>query len=112
MSRYNRIGLTKNNNEVYKDFFNERNIKFINHYATLDLRYPTEEEFDKLILERHLWKSEDAYWKLAQKHYNDPSYWWVIAYINKTPVDSQLSPGDIIEIPKPLDRVLNIIKQG
>jgi len=110
MARYDRVDKFKNNSDLYVDFFKERNVKFINQYSSVVLTYPTDEQFDNLEMVRHLWKSGDAYWKLSQEHYNTPTFWWVIAYINKTPVDSQLSPGDIIEIPKPLDSVLRIIQ--
>jgi hypothetical protein len=35
-----------------------------------------------------------------------PTYWWVIAQYNKKPTESQLSPGDIVYIPIPLEKIL------
>ena len=110
MSRYDKLEINKNTSGMYNDFFKERNIKLINHYSTMELVYPTAKQLDEIDLKRHLWASGDAYWKLSQQYYNTPTYWWVIAFINKTPVDSQLTPGDIIEIPLDIYKILNIIQ--
>jgi nucleoid-associated protein YgaU len=110
MSRYDSVNKIKNDKYFYNDFFKSRNVKFINHYGSKQYVYPTDEQFKTLDMVRHVWKIGDAYWKLSQEYYGNPEYWWVIGYVNKTPVDSDLQPGDIIEIPTKLEDTLRILE--
>jgi nucleoid-associated protein YgaU len=86
----------------------ERGVKRIRHYDTPKFSYP-----DPLVVAnsltriRHVWKSEDMYWKLAAKHYGDAQLWWVIAWFNKKPTESHVTLGDVVYIPMPLDTVLS-----
>jgi len=49
----------------------------------------------------------DRFEKLAAQFYDDPEMWWVIAAFNKKPAEFLLSPGDIINIPLPLEYILD-----
>ena len=49
----------------------------------------------------------DRYHKLAEAYYGDATYWWVIAWFNKKPTESHISPGDVIRIPTSLGSILS-----
>ena len=95
-NRYTGRKIIKNDAEVYEELVENRDRTFISHHKTPRLR--------------HIWKLGDRYWKLATIHYGDPSYWWVIAWYNKKPVENMLTIGDTIIIPKPLQTVLEYVK--
>jgi len=88
----------------------ERGVKRIRHYNTPRFNYPSPETVAENITRiQHIWKSEDMYWKLAAEHYGDSNLWWVIAWFNKKPTESHVTPGEIIHIPAPLDTVLSYL---
>ena len=106
--RYNSDDIVKNNNPRYRRYLEEtRGLKRgITQYRTQIFRFPTKEEISTLSLERHIWKVGDRYSKLAHEHYADVEMWWVIAMFNRSPTEAFLKKGDLIYIPKPLERVL------
>ena len=110
MNRYSKISLLINNNELYKNFFQDRYVKQINQYATIEYKYPSEEQLNSLEFDNYIWKIGDKYWKLAQKYYNDPTYWWVIGFINKKPIDSDVQVGDVIYVPLDIESVITILE--
>lgn len=87
----------------------KRDVDYIQQYNTPKFVYPTAEEMSTLNVIRDVWKMGDRYWKLAYKYYNGRSdLWWVIAWFNKRPTEGGLKTGDVILIPTPLDRILEI----
>jgi nucleoid-associated protein YgaU len=78
----------------------------IKHYTTPKLVYPSDKTKKSLIEVEHIWSHGDKYWKLAANYYNDPGYWWVIAWYNLKPTDAHCNIGDAIMIPKPLSKIL------
>lgn len=106
-SRYNNRQKSVNNNRLYKNTFEERNVKFIRQYRTATLSYPTKEQIRQLTIQRHTWKQGDRYYKLAYEYYGNSKYWWVLAWFNKKPTEGHLNIGDQISIPTPLDRLLD-----
>lgn len=107
VSRYEQRNLIKNDNELYSEHFEKRSVKFINHYGTPNLKFPTPQEISTLTLQKETWKLGDRYYKYAHQYYGDVKMWWVIAWFNQKPTESQLEIGDEIIIPLPLDKVLN-----
>ncbi len=101
INRYS--GRTKkvSNGGLYTDHLEARGRSFIRHYSTPILRYPTDQEKKTLIQIGHIWKTGDRYYKLADQHYGDSRYWWVIAWYNKKPTEAHLSLGDSVYIPTP-----------
>lgn len=109
-NRYTGRKIIKNDAEVYEELVENRDRTFISHHKTPRLRHPTARDRTLFTRVRHIWKLGDRYWKLATIHYGDPSYWWVIAWYNKKPVENMLTIGDTIIIPKPLQTVLEYVK--
>ena len=111
MGRYNSRTLLRNQTEFYKEIFEKRGLKGIRHYNTPNMKYPTGKEIaDSIERIPHLWKTGDAYWKLAQKYYGDAQMWWVIAWFNKKPTESHVEMGDTIQIPTPITTVMKYLK--
>jgi hypothetical protein len=110
MNRYGKIPVVSNNNELYKTLLRNRNIKLINQYGTIAYNYPTAEQLQEIDFDTYIWKSGDRYWKLAQQYYSDPSYWWVIGFINKRPIDSDLEIGESIYIPRNIEDIMSLIE--
>lgn len=106
ISRYETRIIRKNNNVLYKTHFDTRSVKFINQYATPNLKYPTLEQYSELTIQQHIWKLGDRYYKYADEYYNDPKLWWVIAWFNQKPTENHMAIGDMVYIPLPLDKIL------
>jgi len=105
-TRYDDRTILTNDMEEYQKVLEQRGVKQIRQYNTAILHYPTINEIRTLQRVQHIWKVGDRYYKLASQHYGMPTYWWVIAQYNKKPTESQLSPGDVVYIPIPLEKIL------
>ena len=75
---------------------------------TNELTYPSFEELKELRTVDVFWGLGHRFYKLANQYYGDPQYWWVIAYFNKAPTEHHVQVGDRIQIPLPLEEVLNL----
>ena len=53
-------------------------------------------------------QEEDRYDQLAQEYYGDSKYWWVIAWYNQRPTEASIKTGQILLVPTPLERVLEL----
>ena len=42
----------------------------------------------------------------ADDYYGNAGLWWVIAWFNKKPMDTEVSLGDLIMIPLPIEKIL------
>tara|TARA_A100001515_G_C4538016_1_gene199191 strand:- start:339 stop:680 length:342 start_codon:yes stop_codon:yes gene_type:complete len=107
---YRRILLNKSS--YYKKLLEGRNVKSIRQYASPTLKYPTVEQMADITRSRHIWKVGDRYYKLAIEYYGSAQYWWVIALFNQKPTEADISIGDIIYIPTPLEAVLRMYREG
>lgn len=110
-SRYNGKRIYLNNDKRYKDFLKDRGVKRINQYASVSLKYPTGAQIASLALITHTWGTGSKLYKLAHKHYNDPTLWWLIAWFNKKPTESHFKVGDQVKIPLPLERLFEILEE-
>ena len=108
-SRYDNRRVLKNDLEEYESILDDRGVKQIFQYGTGFIKFPTVDEIKILTRVQHVWSVGDRYYKLASKFYGNPKYWWVIAHYNKKPTEADLTPGDIIYIPTPLEKILNYI---
>ena len=91
-----------------KAFLEKRGKTSITQFETPTLYFADSDDMNSLTNESHIWKVGDRYFKLAHKHYNDSKYWWVIAWYNNKPTESHVTTGEIIYIPTPLDRAIEI----
>ena len=98
-----------NANPLYREHFKNRGVRFITQHRTPDLSYPTPRELAQLETIGHVWKVGDRFYKLAYKHYGDSELWWIIAFFNRTPTESHVKLGAMIEIPFPLEKIIDFI---
>lgn len=108
-NRYRTRQVLLNNNEIYKEVFRNRNVKYINQYDTPYYKFPKGMDFNKFTINSYTWTIGDSYYKLANRFYNDPTAWWVIAKFNNKPTESHVAIGETIYIPTPLPIVLNYL---
>ena len=111
-SRYDRVERVLNTNEVYAKHFENRGVEFLTQYRTFIMNYPSAEDIAELQLVGHIWTVGDRYYKLADRFYNDPTLWWVIAFFNKRPTESDIKFGDIVYIQNPLDKIMLIFNEA
>jgi nucleoid-associated protein YgaU len=110
MSRFRNRSTIKNDNDLYVEILEERDVKYISHYETPNFRYPTPKEIGDLVIQEHIWKKGDRYFKLAHEYYGEPKLWWVIAWYNKKPTESHANLGDIIYIPTPIGKIMKYLR--
>jgi len=107
MSRryYDRQAYT-NANSSYREILKNRNTSAPFQFVTPRFFYLSSDHISNLSTKVHIWKYGDRYYKLAQKHYDDPKLWWIIAYFNEKPTEGHVKLGDKLYIPFPIDLVL------
>ncbi len=103
MSRYDDRDTGINNLDMYKDTLDSRGVKKIKQFRTVDLKQYDDSTIGHF---KRIWKDGDSFWKLSNKYYGDPSYWYIIARFNNAPTEAHLSIGDIIKIPADLSLAL------
>lgn len=111
MSRYDDRQIFTNNHKKYKLALEQRGVHKIKHYDTAQLSYPTADQIAALTMQGHTWKVGDRLYKLAYNAYGDPTLWWIIAWFNKKPTEADFQLGEVIQIPFPLDRVLELVEE-
>ena len=108
--RYLRREIMKNDLEMYRKLFNDRNIKYVRQYETPEYKSLSPSDVSKLKIIEHYWAVGDRFYKLANEYYGDPKDWWVIAQFNNKPTDSHVSIGDKILIPTPIAKVISLLR--
>tara|TARA_R100001440_G_scaffold75684_1_gene103553 strand:- start:3762 stop:4103 length:342 start_codon:yes stop_codon:yes gene_type:complete len=109
VSRYDKNKIIVNSDFEYKDILKERGVNQINHYSFEKLKRLKVKDIRNIDIVRHTWESSDRFFKLAAKYYSDPSYWWIIAYFNNTPLETDVSVGETLLIPIPLSYILSAL---
>jgi hypothetical protein len=97
-------------NYLFSSIFKKRNTTSITQYSTANLKFPTIEDITELRIETKVWTVGEKYFKLAQEFYGDPEYWWVIAWYNQKPLEAAFKGGDVVEIPVPLELILEFLE--
>ena len=95
--RYKNTETIKNKTEQFKPLFEDRGVDSIVHYRTFDMA-SIKLSYESPII--HIWTYGDRYFKLAQRYYNNPQIWWVIAKFNNRPTENMNAYGDLIMIPR------------
>lgn len=108
-SRYDNREILKNNNEMYKNVFRNRNVGFIRQYSTPLFKYPSKEQATTYQVTSARWGVGDRLYKLADQYYGDSSLWWIIAKFNNKPTESHFSVGDVVLIPYPVSSILSVM---
>ena len=106
ISRYKKTKLSIVDKSVYKEILKNRptkNLQVISFERFKELKVS---ELLGLSLETHIWGPSDRFYKLSNKYYGSPVYWWIIAYFNHTPLESDVRVGQKMLIPVPLERIL------
>ena len=107
-SRYESADIIVNSSKIYSNVFKDRGVKQIRQFGTKSLNFPTQEQLQELDVVGHTWRYGDRFFRLAHVHYGDPKLWWVIAFFNQMPTETTLKFGQLVFIPHPLERLLNI----
>jgi hypothetical protein len=108
LSRYKNISEFINATSGYKTTFKGRyGQQGIRQLPINILEYPTQEQYDNIETLPITWKLGDRFYKLSSTYYNNPEYWWVIAWFNKRPTEQHVALGDVILVPLFLDEVLS-----
>jgi len=108
-SRLDGKNIAVNADPMYANVFKSRGVNYIRQYTTQRLTYPTPEELADIQDIGVVWGVGDHLWKLSQKYYGLPEYWYIIAFYNQTH-EFNIKPGQTIYIPTPLSRILSIIE--
>jgi len=110
VSRYSDRKVGINSTEQYKSILRKKKLSFIRQHFTPTLKHPTSSEVAQLTIVGETWSIGTRMSTLAQKHYGSAEDWWVIAWFNQKPTDAHFRLGDIVRIPFPLEKVLDILE--
>jgi hypothetical protein len=106
--RYENVDVFINKSKLYSSTFRDRGVSQVRQYGTRNLKFPSVEQMTELNIIAHTWKYGDRYHRLADDHYGDSKLWWVIAFFNQKPTESNLEFGSIVYIPHPLETIINM----
>ena len=107
-SRYNGRKKFRNNDPLYDNIFEERDVTAVVQYTTPKFHGAGISQFNRLSIAQELWTTGDRLYKLAAKHYGSGRYWGGIARFNKTPTDAHFQIGDTVYIPLPREVIFEI----
>ncbi len=112
ISRYNKVKEVKNSDLDYKKVFDSRFglSDFIIQRQRAGLVYPSFETISSLVFTYEIWKMGSRLHKFSEKYYRDPSYWWLIGFYNKKPIDANYSIGDVVKIPVSLEDAFSALR--
>ena len=110
VSRYTGRTILKNGSPRYTEQLSSRGVNFIRHFMTPEVGYPSSEVLAKLDIENEIWGVGSRFYKIAAKHYGDPSLWWIIPWFKKLPLETDYEAGEVVLVPKPLHIVLDFFE--
>jgi hypothetical protein len=106
MSRYfNRIKRL-NNDPLYQELLDKRNIKQVEQYTSPVFPELTPDMRASIEYDIYVWERGDKFYKLAYKYYGDSELWWLIAWFNQTPTEGHVKLGDRIMVPLFYEKVM------
>ena len=110
-SRYKKSNIINNDMEFYEFLRKKRgNVKAIQHLPTPIMKHPSASERATLSRTKYIWKYGDRFYNLAYRYYDNPEYWWVIAWYNKKASEAEFKVGEQFYVPLPLEAVLEYIQ--
>ena len=106
---WNKNGLKLSNNDsLYSDFLEKTGATKIDHYGLIRSGNPHSIEFrEDITIITHVMSKGDSLSRLAFEHYGDAKLWWLLAWFNTIPTEANYKIGDEIQIPFPLQDVLD-----
>ncbi len=104
--RYKNQEVFINDKGAYRRYLKKRGMEHIKQFDTPAFKHPSVRDMQNFDTINHIWGTGDRYFKLAERYYNDPTMWWVIALYNQKPTEFHLKLGDVLFIPVPLESVL------
>ena len=110
ISRYKKSKITTVGGNAYKEILETRPTKKVTALTFQQFKELKVSELTGLALETHIWGPSDRFFKLADRYYGNPVYWWVIAYFNQTPLEADVKVGQKLLIPVPLERILEAME--
>ena len=112
ISRYNNTKIIENAAIEYNDILEKRGMSSITQFSFDKFKEIKIKDVPGLQFQTHVWTSSDRFYKLAYQFYGDPTYWWVIAFWNYTPLEADVQLGQTLKIPIPLEKVINALGLG
>jgi len=111
ITRYNNRGIIRNDHLDYQgsDIFIKRGVWYIDQFRVAELSYFSVSQILSLQVETKAWTAGEKYFKLANEFYGSPEYWWVIAWYNQKPLETDFKAGEVVEIPTPVELVLEYL---
>jgi hypothetical protein len=111
ISRYNKrpIIVNRSYDYLFSPIFRNRKIFKLTQYTIANLKFPTIDEIMDLEIETKVWTAGEKYFKLAHEYYGNSEYWWIIAWYNKKPLETDFKGGEVVEIPMPLEIILEYL---
>ena len=106
ISRYSKTKKINNGAWEYRDILQRRGRDEIRQYSFEKFKALKLKDVPNLTITNYRWGSSDRFYKLADQYYGDSTYWWIIAYFNNTPLESDVRMGQKILIPTPLEMIL------
>jgi hypothetical protein len=110
-SRYNNRDILRLSSPQYTKQLSMRKLRYIDHFSTPNVRYPSDELLGRLTVDNEIWGVGSRFYKIAAKHYGDASLWWIIPWFNKLPLESDYEAGEIVLVPQPLKIVLSFFEE-
>jgi len=109
ITRYNErfIRTTDEDEYVFSPIFKKRGVTSINNFSTAVLLYPNPSELADITEITTVWGVGSKYFNLAKEYYGEEQYWWIIAWYNLRPLETDFKPGDVVIIPTPLETILS-----
>ena len=109
-NRYTRRRVFENRLPTYREQRKARGIRLVKHFSSPNMKYPNSSQLKKISAINHIWGHGDRYYKLAYDHYGEKRFWWLIAWFNMAPTESHLIPGQVVQIPMPLEAALSYMR--
>ena len=105
--RYHNQRVFLNDKLAYERFLKKtRGMNNITQYNTPKFKYPGRNDRENFDTVSHVWGTGDRFFKLADRYYDNPEMWWVIAFYNQRPTEVHVKLGDVLYKPVPLETVL------
>ena len=110
VSRYSKNSIVRTSEISYDDALSRRGVSHIDHYSFEKFKILKIRDIEDIKLVDHIWVSSDRFYKLSSQYYGDPTYWWIIAYYNSTPLETDVEIGQNLQIPTPLEYILRALE--